>query len=216
MQSEKRANLFDEILEPDQKKKIQEFHISTMSEQQYVFPNMFDVLDLSDDQKKQLDEIKKDMKPVFEKHIAKQVAYEAKARDKLSEGLREKLDAVPGQEGRQKLLDNMQKEIRAELQPEMNEILKSGKKLSDELKIKMFDILTDEQWARMLDLIDNPPDYVKKVIVQMRKWNEENANSSTGVWQPGPNSWRPGDAIPAQYRQERNERRRFPSRENWK
>jgi hypothetical protein len=64
----------------------------------------------------------------------------------------------------------------------------------------------------MLQLIDNPPEYIKKTIMQQRKEREEldNINGKPEVGQPGPNSGRPGDPIPEGYRQERQERGRFP------
>jgi len=68
----------------------------------------------------------------------------------------------------------------------------------------------------MLDLIDNPPDYVKKVIAQIRKeMGTDDSSTDTpadtsGGWVPGPGSWRPGDGIPEGYRIERNTRSRFP------
>jgi len=77
----------------------------------------------------------------------------------------------------------------------------------------MFDVLTDEQWERMIDLIDNPPDYVKKILDEKRKAREAETASSgeSGEWQPGPGSWQPGDGIPAGYRIERETRsRQFP------
>ena len=211
MQSERRANLFTENLTPEQMKRIQEFHISAMSEANFVFPQMFEALGLSDEQKKQLDEIKKRVVPEFEKHVNRQVEYEGKFREKLNEVLVEKLNAVPDQKERQRLLDDTQRRLRAEMQPEWSEIMESGKGLADTLKIRMFDVLTDEQWARMIDLIDNPPDYVRKVVEEMREQHRiANVNSSSGGWQPGPNSWKPGDPVPEQYRIERNVRSRFP------
>ena len=87
--------------------------------------------------------------------------------------------------------------------------MESGRALADRLKIEMFDVLNDAQWERMLDLIDNPPEYVKKAIARIRK-EMGTEDSSSGGWQPGPGSWRPGDAIPEAYRQERNTRGNFP------
>jgi Ni/Co efflux regulator RcnB len=93
----------------------------------------------------------------------------------------------------------------------LNEARESGKGLADKLKVEMFDVLTDEQWNRMLNLIDNPPEHAKKIIAQMREKSEqESAYASTEAWQPGPNSWKPGDPIPEGYRQQRQERGRFP------
>jgi len=177
MRKENLVSLFYENLTPEQVKKVQEFHIATMSETEYVFPSMFEALDLSDEQRKQFDEIQKEMRPEFEEHIDKMIDYWEKP---LSE----------------------KGPVRA-----------SGKELADKLKIRMFDVLTDEQWDRMIDLIDNPPDYVKKVIAQMRKWKEESDSKNNGKpeeWAPGPNSWQPGDPIPEAYRQERKTRGNFP------
>jgi len=75
----------------------------------------------------------------------------------------------------------------------------------------MFDVLTDEQWMRLQGLIDNPPECAKTILNRARERRGEREQS--GVWQPGPGFWRPGDPIPAQYRQERNTRSRFPRSE---
>jgi len=212
VQSKKRVSLFNEILTSDQMKRIQEFHISTMSETNFVFPQMFEALDLSDEQKEQLDEIKKDIKPEFEKHIAKQVEFESKHGERLTERARE-LVSIRDQEERQRLFDDFHRRLRADMQPEWNAVMESGRELADKLKIEMFDVLTDEQWDRMLDLIDNPPDYVKRWLAKAREANRgamERDNVSAGGWAPGPNSWQPGDPIPEAYRIERQTRGNFP------
>ena len=221
MMRKTRTNLVLENLTPDHVQKLREFQISAMSEAAFVFPSMFEALDLSDEQRKQLDDIKKAMKPVFEKYIDKQVEYNDKHRQKLDDGLEEKLDAIPDQEGKQRLLDDIQRKIddiqrkiRVELQPERNEITEVGKELGNTLKVRMFDVLTDEQWARMTDLIDNPPDYAKRAILQIRE-RQERDNASTGTWIPGPGAWQPGSgAIPEGYRIERNRKSGFPRGEN--
>ena len=215
MHTQKTVEFIYETYTPDQMKKINEFLISSMSETEYVFPRMFEVLDLSDDQKKQLDAIQKEIEPEFEKHIANRAEYNLKHQARI----REKLQAITDPEERRRLRNDQDwiRKTLAELQPERDKMMASGKKLANELKIRMFDVLTDAQWDRMIQLVDNPPEYVKKTITQTRKWREEidNLNNSkTNAWVPGPNSWRPGDPIPEQYRQERNERRRFPKTEN--
>jgi Ni/Co efflux regulator RcnB len=74
----------------------------------------------------------------------------------------------------------------------------------------MFDVLTDEQWRRLQNMIDNPTGLVKMLLVKTKGWQEKKE-----AWTPGPNSWRPGDPIPEQYRQQRNERQgRFPRSES--
>ena len=207
MVDEKRVNFINETLTFDQMKKVQEFHISTMSETGSLSPLMFEALDLSDTQKKQLGEIKKKMEPLFAQLVGRTAELDEKRRIKLNDGLSEKLDALPNQEEKQKLLDDIQRKIRIELQPEWDKILESGKELANELKIEMFDVLTDEQWNRMVDLIDNPPDYVVAYLKRLKERRAENKKPE--VWTPGPNSWKPGDAIPEGYRQQRSEGR-FP------
>ena len=57
-------------------------------------------------------------------------------------------------------------------------------------------------------LTTNPPDYIKKILDRLSRATDNKS------YIPGPNSWQPGQGIPEGYRQERNERRRFPSGEN--
>jgi len=106
------------------------------------------------------------------------------------------------------------KELDQNRQEWWNDLQESSKTLATELKIEMFDVLTDEQWDRFQKLVDDPPDYIKKIIDQMRNRFERRTDNnpsatSAGTWQPGPDSWRPGDPIPEQYRQQRNQRSRF-------
>ena len=213
MRIKKKANLIYEYLTPDQMKKVYEFHISNMSDTEFVFPGMFEALDLSDEQRKRLNNIQKEMEPEFEKHIDKVIEYNAK--------YREKYDAkwnVLTDEEKERLRGDVEfmTKIFADMLPEINAKMKSGKEVTDKLKIKMFDVLTDEQWKRLQELVDHPPDYMKRRITQDRQDMErirkagENTASSAGGWQPGPGSWQPGDAIPEVYRQERNSRRPFP------
>jgi len=212
LQSEKRASIFEENLSPNQMRRIQEYYISTMSERSIVFPRMFEALDLSGDQRKQFDEIQKEMMPEFEKHVEKMVEYDVTLHEIINDGLMAELRTLPDDEARRRFTSDRRIRILAEMQPEMYEILESGREVADALKIKMFDVLTDEQWARMIDLVDNPPDYV---VALLKKWREERAaNAPAGGWVPGPGSWHPGDPIPGAYRIERETRSRFPRGEN--
>jgi uncharacterized protein (DUF1778 family) len=148
------------------------------------------------------------MEPEFEKYLDKMLDVQHAFNEKFQKELGEKLDGITDSEERARILKNTREKVQKAtpaLQQEMKEIEESGKKFVDKLKIEMFDILTDEQWDRMLDLIDNPPDYVKKIL---RKWKE--ASEKATEWTPGPNSWQPGDPIPEKYRQERQTRGNFP------
>jgi hypothetical protein len=189
-----------ETLTPDQLQTIREYQIATMSEYPFVSTNMFEALDLSGKQKQQLEEIKKKLYPEFEKNANKYFEREKTHWQKIVAFRHAK---TPEEKER----------IYKELQQDRQELSKG---LVSELKIKMFDVLTDEQWDRFLKLVDDPPDYIKRRIAKMRGDKGEdkgdNKAGATGaeVWTPGPDSWRPGDPVPEEYRQERNQRRRFP------
>ena len=209
-------NAIKEILTPDQKKKVKAFQISAMSFSEYISPGMFEVLDLSAEQMKQLDGIKKTIEPEYEKYVDKVVDVGWIFFEKYQTELKKLHSDVTDPIERRKMLtidhvkavEEKVKKSNPALVREMDDIRESGEKLADSLKIKMFDVLTDEQWNRMVNLIDNPPDYVKKILAERRE--REKSDSSTGVWQPGPNSWKPGDPIPEGYRQQRQEQGRFP------
>ena len=225
--NERLINAINDHLTPDQLRKVQEFQISAMSELSYtgegraypsISPSMFEALALSDDQRQQLGDIKNEIEPEFKKWMDQTI----EAQLKIYEKRQAKFRPVPSDPNdlqspiRLSLANPVGswEEVRREnpdLQRELNEAMESGRQLADSLKIKMFDVLTDEQWMRMLDLIDNPPDYAKRWIARMRERREAGAtNASTSGWQPGPGAWQPGDPIPEGYRIQRNERSRFP------
>jgi Ni/Co efflux regulator RcnB len=205
----KHLSLIHGNLTPGQSQKFNEFLISSMSETEFVFPGMFEALDLSDEQKKQLGDITKEIDPMWKKHMGVVDEY----RSKHSKRQAEVLKGVTDPQEMVRLLNEYIASTPEEFQSERDKMMESGKKLADELKIKMFDVLTDKQWDRMVQLTDNPPEYVKKMLAQVRKWREDAANKpKPGEWVPGPNSWKPGDPIPEQYRQQRQEQIRTRQR----
>jgi len=209
---ERMTTTVNESLTRDQMKKVKEFQISMMEEMPIISPSMFDAFDLSDAQKQQLDEIKKELQPEFEKNIDKMIDVQMKFTEKMQDEL-ERLLEITDPEERQMLMERVTESVRKEFQQEMNNMTESGKGFANQLKFKMFDVLTDEQMERMADLIDNPPDYVKKAIIQIRKQmgNDDSSTTASGEWKPNANSWKPGDPIPAEYLEQRQERR-FPGR----
>ena len=196
-------------LTADQIKNIEEFQMSTMSDKSFVSPKMFEALDLSDEQRKQLDAIKQKMVAEFENHIDRQAVigmFDVKIRSEIARKL--ELEYPIDLEERQKHWAGLLKEAEPKRLQATQELIASGKELADKLKVEMFDVLTDEQWNRMVQLIDNPPEFVKAHLKRMREARGESEKAA--VWAPGPNSWRPGDPIPEGYREQRQERRRFP------
>ena len=209
----KMTGIVTENLTPDQMKKVKEFQISMMGEIPVVSPNMFEALDLSDAQKHQLEEIKKEMEPEFHKSLDKMIDTQMKFMEKMLDELSDKQKDVTDSNEHRKLAEEAAKNIRKsnpDIQREMDEMMESGKRFTDKLKFRMFDVLTDEQMERMAQLIDNPPDYVKKAIARIRKkmGNDDSQSNASGEWKPNANSWKPGDPIPAEYIEER--KARFP------
>jgi peroxiredoxin len=207
MQATIRENLTNGVINnvtPDQMQKVREFQISTMSEAvDFISPGMFEALGISDAQKEQFGKIRQKMEPDFDKLIDKHSELGLTFSQKTFEEL-DKLNGISDMMEWENALQEIQSKIRTsdrEVLRITNEFEKSGKELADKLKIEMFDVLTDEQWKRMVDLIDNPPDYVKAILKKLQE--------RRGVSGPGPNSWKPGDPIPEGYRQQRREGR-FP------
>ena len=208
--------LLNEHLTPDQMKTVQEFQISAMFEAPIIVPSMFEALNLSDVQKQQMDEIKKELEPELEKQIDKKIETEWKFNEKLREEFDRRLAGVtdPDEWTKQRgnidnvyaVMDTVRKSY-PRIHQEMQEMEASRKAFMDKLKVKMFDVLTDEQWNRMVQLIDDPPDYVKAYLKQLKERRAENKKPE--VWVPGADSWKPGDPIPEGYRQQRQEGR-FP------
>jgi Spy/CpxP family protein refolding chaperone len=197
---------FNEMLAPEQWQKINESQLANMSEMPFPSPGMFEALNLTDDQRQQMAEIKKELEPEFESVLKDYVV------------------GLFGLHDYESLEDwEKDKEIRKQKQ---SEVLSQAQAFSTKFKIKMFDVLTDEQWTRLQKLIDNPPEHAKIFRKKLKELSGEDENitkkdsekkdegKKPEMYIPGPNSWKPGDAIPEQYRQERNERQgHFPRTE---
>ena len=209
------------IMTVEQKQKMNESLLANLSEMPIASPSIFEILDLTEAQKQQMEAIKKELEPEFEKNLenfangsmvlANMMFAEMekqgfdfmemqKEPKEMQEKIREMTEKM--QPIQKKLMENPEYKRISE------EINSQGKAFSAKINTKMFDVLTDEQWARLQKLIDNPPEYAKAFGKKMKE--QQGASKKADVWAPGPNSWKPGDAIPEEYRQERNERRRFP------
>jgi len=209
---EKLQYAINENLTPDQLKRVKEFQISIMSENPMVSPGMFEALDLSVAQKSQLDDIKKDMEPAFRKNIDRMADTQWNLQKKVLDKARENginLEEMTDSTEKKKIMDDLVKNV-LESDPmfhqQMRETMEGGKEIAGKLRSRMIDMLSDEQRKRMTDLIDNPPDYVIKMTGRLR--NEADHGDQ---WRPGPDSWKPGDGIPAEYLKHQEERR-FPRR----
>jgi hypothetical protein len=201
----------ENILTPEQKQKRNESFLASMGEMPIISLNMFEALGLTDAQKEEMAKIKKELEPEFEQHLEDFANSEMILRNKILDELekqgvknhKEMQEKTPA--AKKKLADDPEyKTIETEMQSKT-------KAFATKFKTRMFDVLTDGQWKRLQELIDNPPAHAKVWLEKLKAQKEKTEKS--GEWTPGPNSWRPGNPIPEGYRQERNTRSRFPRAE---
>ena len=215
------SDVIDNAITPEQKQKINESLLANMEELSFVLPSMFEALGLSDAQRQQMVNLKKELEPEFEKHlehfvngqaILERKIFEERDRQRRLAGVSENSTGIERIEDRQAIQKKLLEED-PEYKRIHEEVQSQGKAFVTQFKTKMFDVLTDAQWIRLQELVDNPPEYAKALGIKLRELRGERERAD-GAWVPGPGSWRPGDPIPAQYRQERETRRGFPRGEN--
>jgi len=198
------------VLTTKQVQKIQETLLAAMGEFPFVSPYMFDALNLTDAQRQEMERIKKELEPEFEKHLdvyARNVAIlEGKLEAEMVKNVR---DSEGNPESREDATKRLLAENR-EFRRISDETQSQSTAFSTQFRTRMFDVLTDEQWRRLQDLIDNPPPHAQILIAKLREQRGETEENKSDVWVPGPNSWRPGDPLPESYRIQRNTRVRFP------
>jgi len=203
----------DKVITPDQKQKMNEALLANMAEMPIASTYMFEALDLTDAQRQQMGAIKQELEPEFEKNLEDFANNSLLIANMMFDEAEKQGGDLNNPAGLQERMMQTAKTLAEN--PEFKRIQKDmetkGKAFSVQFNTKMFDVLTDDQWKRLQNLIDNPPAHAKAFGKKLQE--QKAASEKGGAWQPGPNSWRPGDAIPEQYRQQRNERRRFPQTE---
>lgn len=208
------ANDLSNLLSPEQKQRMDEFLLTHMSEMPVFSPSTFGSLGLTDAQKQQMERIKNELEPEFEKQLENLANAHLIMTNKV-------LDELEKQGGNFDMNDPkaMETKVQAiamklstedpEIRRLQEEVQSRGNEFSTQFRTKMFDVLTDEQWARFQKLTDDPPEYIKALRKKMQEQQKKlGAADKVDIWLPGPNSWKPGDPIPEQYRQERQERTR--------
>ena len=63
-------------------------------------------------------------------------------------------------------------------------------------------VLTDAQLDKMAQILNETPEFAKWALAQAKAQQEAAKKSPSYV--PGPDSWRPGDPLPVQFKEERN------------
>ena len=212
------AIAFEDTLTPEQLKKAKEIQVAASLEMSSLTPYAFDLLDLTDAQKQQMIHIKKELETKIMEQlddvINTHVIFITKIHSEFAEqgyagiwGTREAHSILTGIHDKL-LADN------PEYQKALDTMTAQQKQFVMQFKTRMLDALTDEQWERLQRLVDHPPKHVRMYLDKL--WKARKEAEKDNVWAPGPNSWKPGDGVPEEYRQERNKRvgRGFPRAEN--
>ena len=259
------ADAFDEFLTPEQLRMIQESQLANIGELSVFSPSIFEALDLTEAQRVQMEQIRKELEPDFEealdswvdgflaiqKRVDEEWNREREARGLVltrvdDEGVINVAVVYPGSDyGGEEWIamesdehmveflndftsqaichDDIRKRLLAEDQmfrQIYDEMQSKSKEFAERFKNEMFDVLTDEQWTRLQELIAHPPEHAlafRKALREMLNLGESEEiagaasgkiDTESGVWVPGPGSWRPGDAMPVRIQEQR--RSRFP------
>jgi len=196
-------------LPPELKQKVQETLLASMPEMPIISLYAFEALNLTDTQKQRMKEIKKEFTPEFEKILEQYGQAHITLTNKF-------LAACDKQSGdASNTLEGIKAKLVAE-DPEYKKIqdatIAKTQAFMIQFKTKVFDVLTDEQWKQLQELIDNPSEPAKIFREQWRK--ERSERKQAAPWLSDVDLWQPGGAIPEGYRQERNTKSRFPRGEN--
>jgi hypothetical protein len=175
----------DDLLTPEQKHKVKEILLANMSAMPIISPNMFSALDLTDAQMQQMERIKKELEPEFEKNLEKFANGQLVIANKVFEEL-EKQGGGDFRVLQERGEATMKKMIADDpaLRKIYEDATSQGKAFSAQFQTKMFDVLTDAQWKRLQDLIDNPPEHAKAFGKKLKEQMGE--AEKAGAWQPGP------------------------------
>ena len=219
------SDVVGNALTTEQHRKINEALLANMglATMPVISPSRFEGLNLTDAQREQMRILEKEIEPKLEifinnytdSRIAQDNRLHTIIQEQKGEALREKT-----QEANKIIIDD------AEFNRHFAAMVSHERAFATVLlkEIGERNILTKEQWERLQDLIDDPPELAKvlrRVYGGGRQSSESGGEHADGIdnkgneenkgadWQPGPGSWKPGDAIPEQYRQERQEGR-FP------
>lgn len=204
----------DKVLSPEQKRKMQEFQLASMSEIPIVTPTMFEALDLSADQKTKMEAVRKELEPRFEHMADEFIDTQMKMSDKIWDAMEKDPQGFGDLTKFGERVKEMTKRLNAEDEEfrKLNEQLETdGKLFVTQLKFKMFDILTDEQLARLDEIVSNPPEYVRDHLESLRErfGRSDRPDASKAFL----DAWKPGQPIPEEYRQKRKASG-FPRKEN--
>ena len=217
------AEAMENILTPEQIQMTREAYLANIGEMPIASIEIFEVLNLTDAQREQMAEIKRMLEPEFERNLEIFVSNSMTLARIMDEELDRQgivhVGLIQDEESMKRFNEYAERMriVRARLMTENQEFMRlsdeiqsSGRAFATQFKTQMFDVLTDEQWMRLQELIDNPPEHALLFRQRQRESSGETEDNKRDIWVPGPDSWRPGMPIPESYRQQRNTQIRFP------
>ena len=199
------------ILTADQKRKMQEILIAGMEFVPLINPEMFEALDLTEQQRNEVRAIQEELTAEYEtvtndlleaQHAGLDLLYQQMKNDGVTAANMQEFH------GRMEEAVTKLKSQGIDYRMTSKDKIDQAQDFVKKFKFQMFDVLTDAQMDKMSDLINNPPKHAEAFVARLKRNRE--AQSKAGTWQPGAHSWQPGDPIPEEYIEQR--RARFPRR----
>jgi hypothetical protein len=191
----------EETLTSEQMLQVRKLEMQLMPAMGIPFPSMFDPLGLTDEQKEEMNEIADEMKAEFDLLTQEAAMLKAERIVSVYKSLqgktfssRDEFDKVSSETHRKFEATETMRQKRADLQ-------ERGTKFTTLLQNRLMNVLTDEQLDKMQKIMDESPRFVKQVLARFKA--SQGAQEKSPSWVPGPDSWRPGDPLPAQFKEER-------------
>ena len=200
----------EETLSPEQMLQVRKLEMQLMPELGIPYPSMFDPLDLTDEQKKDMNKISDEMRGEFDHLLQESVKIKAERLASVSQSLQGKPFSSHGEFWKSFQEEHRQFVPSEAMRKKSMDLHEQGTKLMTLLRTRLMNVLTDEQLDRMQQIMDESPEFVKQVLAEFKKRREAQAKAPGYV--PGPDSWRPGDPVPAQFKEE-HRTGRFPRSE---
>jgi len=200
----------EETLLPEQMLQVRKLEMQMMSEFGFLFPAMFDPLDLTDDQKEEMNQIAQEMEAEFDRLTMEQALFKSERLVAMYGSLREK--SYTSIEEFNESLQNLQRLFvpSETLRKKGEDLHARGTRFVTLLQHRLMNVLTDEQLDKMQKILDETPDLIKRLIASRRAARESQEKAPGYV--PGADSWRPGMPLPVEFKEERRTGR-FPRSE---
>lgn len=200
----------DAVLTPEQMLKADKLEMQLAPEFGIPYPSMFEVLDLSDEQKKDMKKIADEMEPEYEKLLKESAAlrYERIHQYRRTTAEQHKEKPFTSLQEFRKATNEAAKTIKPLNREKTAQLQEKGIQFTTRLKSRLMNVLTDEQLDKMQKIMDETPNWAKELAANMRK--ERERMSKNEQYTPGPESWKPGDGTPKEFKEQRKTRP-FPS-----